>query len=79
MLRFEPEQTVSNTDDDNAGTIKTQLESAGWTCGDAMARGSGGRFEWVAVANRGDRKIVAKASTKSDAWQSVLMQSRGME
>ena len=47
---------------------QTDLHKLGWSVGDALIRTDDG-LRWVVRCHRGEERVVAKASSQSDAWR----------
>lgn len=64
-------QGASETIDSYSDT----LHRAGWSSGD-LSFNNGERLVWQVYAYRGDQRIVARASTQSEAWWLAAKQAR---
>jgi hypothetical protein len=54
-----------------------RLKRAGWTIGDTVCYGAGGRF-WVVSGSNGENLIRAEGRTDVEAWREAVEQARAV-
>jgi hypothetical protein len=70
-----PSESSPTEDRGEVVAIIEPLQQAGWSIGDVVLRGEGGRQVWIVLGRRGSDLLMVSGVTRHEAWRRALDQA----